>query len=114
MKKNVLLASLFLLCLGGCNKNNEIVLDSSEPLALAPDVEWAVVIDPYAAYREETSWSSTVINHCRKGEILKVEGKNFVNGKELWYNFACGWLPSSSVAIYSNKLKAQTASKQLK
>ncbi len=116
MKKiPAIILSVFLFSvLSGCTKEKVIVLDESEPLALAPDVQWALVVDPYAAYRQDTSWSSEVLNHCRKGEILKVEGQNLVNGTEVWYNFAYGWLPSSAVAIYSNRLKAKTAAAKLK
>lgn len=104
-----------LFALSGCHKNDElvIVLDSSEPLALAPDVEWAVVTDPYAAYKKECNWTSGVAGHCRKGDILMVKGKSVSSEKETWYYFEQGWLPYSCVSIYSNQLKAKSVSETL-
>ncbi|MCF0125747.1 MAG: hypothetical protein HUJ68_08360 [Clostridia bacterium] len=111
------LCLLFFLafCFGSCHKNDElvIVLDNSEPLALAPDVEWAVVTDPYAAYKKENSWSSGVAGHCRKGDILMVKGKSVSSDKEIWYYFENGWLADSCVSIYSNQLKAKAVSEDL-
>ena len=54
--KTILLAvtALFVAVLfTGCNKKSEekIVFDKTHPLALAPDVEWAVVIEPYAVFK---------------------------------------------------------------
>lgn len=98
-----------------CHKKDElvIVLDNSEPLALAPDVEWAVVTDPYAAYKKEIGWTSGVSGHCRKGEILQVKGKSLSADNETWYYFENGWLPYNCISIYSNRLKAKTVSDQL-
>jgi len=113
-----LYAVFFLVCMtvffGSCSdRNKTVVLDDSEPLALAPDVSWAVVIDPYAAYRKDTVWDAEVIGHSRKGDILQVLGKSVVNSSENWYKFKAGWLPGSSVNIYNNRLRAQTAAEQL-
>ena len=98
----------------GCAKKDdgEIVLDKSEPLALAPDVQWAVVSEPYAAFKEAKDWSSSVIGHCRKGDILQIKGKSLDSKNEVWYYFEQGWLPSSSVLVYNNRLKAQKVSNQ--
>lgn len=106
---------IFSLSCVSCHKEDEtvIVLDNSEPLALAPDVEWAVVTDPYAAYKTELGWTSQVSGHCRKGEILQVKGKSVDKDKENWYYFDEGWLAGSCLSIFSNRLKAQTVSEQL-
>src|SRR5574344_2928563 len=97
--------------ISGCSRHGgEISLDESEPLALAPDVTWAVVIDPYAAYRKDTSWQADAAGHCRKGDILQVEGKTVLddgnsqdgNG-QTWYKFKGGWLPSSAVSIFRSE-----------
>lgn len=98
-----------------CKKKPEelIKFDDSQPLALAPYVEWAVVIDPYAAYRSEANWDSAVFGHCRKGDILQVQGKSIDENKDTWYMFESGWLPSNCLSIYSNRLKAQSESEKL-
>lgn len=115
MKKSFcLLSVLFCLLMAGCSKNKEIKFDEHNPRALAPDVLWAVVIDPYAAFRAETDWAGEVLGHCRKGDILEVKGSAVFNDVEDWYYFDGGWLPETAVSIYSNRFKAQTAVGQLK
>jgi hypothetical protein len=117
---SLLLIVCFSLTAAGCyGKGKEIRFDDSEPLALAPDISWAVVVTPYAAYRKKTSWQSDVSGHCRKGDILQVTGKTVVNGTdeketESWYDFAGGWLPASAVNIYNNQLRAERAAAHLK
>lgn len=108
----LMLLSSFLII--GCAKKDEteIILDNSEPLALAPNVQWAVVSEPYAAFKESKDWSSSVIGHCRKGDILQIKGKSLDSKNEVWYCFEQGWLPSSSVLVYNNRLKAQKVSNQ--
>lgn len=98
----------------GCTKKNEteIILDNSEPLALAPDVQWAVVSEPYAAFKESKDWSASVIGHCRKGDVLQIKGKSLDSKNEVWYYFEQGWLHSSSVLVYSNRLRAQKYASQ--
>lgn len=101
--------------LTGCKKKTEEVIkfDESQPLALAPNVDWAVVEDPYAAYRSEANWDASVSGHCRKGDILQVLGKSTDEKKDVWYMFENGWLPSNCLAIFSNRLKAKTESDKL-
>ena len=109
-----LILLLFSFLIIGCAKKDEteIILDNSEPLALAPDVQWAVVSEPYAAFKESKDWSASVIGHCRKGDVLQVKGKSLDSKNEVWYYFEQGWLPSSSVLVYNNRLKAQKISNQ--
>lgn len=109
-----LILLLFSFLIIGCAKKDEteIILDTSEPLALAPDVQWAVVSEPYAAFKESKDWSASVIGHCRKGDVLQVKGKSLDSKNEVWYYFEQGWLPSSSVLVYNNRLKAQKISNQ--
>lgn len=118
MNKKIALISIILcfFTLVSCSgkKDEVIVFDDSHPLALAPDVSWAVVKDPYAAYKAEPLWSAAVSGHCRKGEILQVIGKTVDKDNTPWYYFEAGWLPANSLLIYSNRYKAQTASGQLK
>ena len=110
---------LIILCLisffASCKKKTAevIVFDDSHPLALAPDVEWAVVTEPYAVFKESDEWGAATAGHCRKGEILQVKGKSVDADKENWYYFEGGWLPQSCVSIFSNRYKAETVSKGL-
>ena len=111
---------LFVLCLSSlilisCSKKDDekIIFDNAQPLALAPDVSWAVVTDPYAAYREEYNWQSTVKGHCRKGDILQVLGRSLDSNNESWYLFEDGWLSSNCITVYSNRYKAKSVSDSL-
>ena len=108
---SIITASFFTGC---AKKSSEvIVFDNSHPLALAPDVEWAVVTEPYAVFRDTDEWGAGTVGHCRKGEILQVKGKSVDAAKENWYYFEGGWLPQSCVSIFSNRYKAETVSKSL-
>ena len=120
MKINKLIVSLtliFLITAGltSCQKKTAeaIVFDNSHPLALAPDVEWAVVTEPYAVFRAEDEWTASTTGHCRKGEILQVKGKSLDAEKENWYFFEGGWLPQNCVSIFSNRYKAESVSNNL-
>ena len=109
----------FFLCLfffSSCTKQKEevIVFDDSYPLALSPNVSWALVTDPYAAYKTEMGWDSATAGHCRRGEILQVLGKSVDKESKNWYRFEEGWLPESCLSIYSNRFKALNAAGQLK
>lgn len=111
----IFLLILSLTCFTGCKKNDldVIVFDNSEPLALAVDVEWAVIAEPYAAYKESHSWQASVKGHGRKGDVLQVIGKYLDKNSEVWYCFENGWLPSSVITIYNNRYKAKSAADRL-
>ena len=120
MKINKLfLILIFILILipsfSSCKKKSaeSIIFDNTHPLALAPDVEWAVVTEPYAVFRESDEWGGSTAGHCRKGEILQVKGKSVDADKENWYYFDGGWLPQNCVSIFSNRYKAETVSNNL-
>ena len=117
--KNKIFLCLLLIAVSAlfisCSKKSEekIIFDNREPLALAPDVEWAVVTEPYAVFKETDEWGAATAGHCRKGEILQVKGKSVDAEKENWYFFEGGWLPQSCVSIFSNRYKAESVSKGL-
>ena len=112
--KAVILISLLPLLAASCKKNDasEIELDNSDPLALAPDVKWAVVVEPYAAFREEISWDAEAADYCKKGELFPILASATASeeaGGEVWYRFKDGWLPASALTVYPNKLRAAKA-----
>lgn len=108
-------AGILFLILSSCNKSNDmpITLDNSEPLALAPDVSWAVVNVSYTVFRTKPEWSAESRENSRKGEILQVKGNFLNNEKDIWYLFDKGWLPAESITIYNNRYKAVNAVKKL-
>ncbi len=108
----VALLSVFLL--SSCrNEKKTLLVDLSAVENLALSVEWAVISDPYAAYRIKPQDETNIMAHGRRGDVLPVVGKSLTkNG--IWYQFADGWLPSSALQIYSNKLKADSVAKSIK
>lgn len=105
------------LTLNSCKgKNNNLQFDSSDPLATAPRVEWILIRDPFVACHTDADYESDVATHFKRGNIMMVEGKQSVKVDgvyEDWYALKEGWVPGSSVLVFSNKLKAQSAAKEL-
>lgn len=112
---SVICISLCLLTVS-CKKKREetITFDDRYPLALAPDVTWAVIVDPYAAYKTDLDWNADIAGHCRKGDVLQVLGNATDSNNVKWYRFLEGWLPENCLSVYSNRYKAQTAADSLK
>ena len=85
------------------------------PEELSPTVEWALVSVPYLACHKDADYASPVIDSFRDGDILEVKGNCMIqvdDTKEKWFALNDGWVPSSAVKIYSNKLKAESAKKE--
>ena len=124
MKKHffsIVFASLlfsFLIMAVSCEKNNgQLQMQDLSPEDLSPRIEWALISDPYVACHKEASYESPVIASFRKGEIYEIKGNCTIivdETKEKWYALEEGWIPSSAVKVYSNKLKAEQAKKNLK
>lgn len=108
----LLLAALFF---SSCHKNDDsadlIVFDSQNPYAIYPNVDWALVTEPYVGFHKENRRNSATNSYCREGEILQVKGFSFNEDKEQWYLFDKGWIISSSLKIYKNRYKAESAAK---
>lgn len=93
-----------------------------KPGELSPRTQWALISDPYVACRKEASYESATIASFRKGEIYEITGNCTIvldkgsedEIKEKWYALGDGWVPSSAVKVYSNKLKAEQAKKSIK
>lgn len=110
----LLIALLVFSCLVfSCKKNRSenIEFDSYDPLALAVDVEWAVVTDPYVTFHEDKEWNTKQNGHVKKGEVLKVIGYSYSSTNEKWVKFEKGYLPLKSVTVYTNKFQAENASR---
>lgn len=116
MKKSFAILLLICLFFCSCSRNDRIVFNSDDSLSLAMDIQWAVVSDPYVAFRVEPGFEKDVKDHGRMGDILMVQGKRYFiqDGENVfWYYFDEGWLEENSIRVYDNKLKAETASKEL-
>ncbi|MBO5137320.1 MAG: hypothetical protein J6B81_02330 [Spirochaetaceae bacterium] len=117
MKNKIFITCIFLLVfvITSCfEKNKTIQLEPTPDLALG--LQWAVVIEPYAMFRDNPSLTANTQTHGRSGDILQVVGKNIIleNKKQvIWYLFEKGWLPETSVKVYSTRSKAETAALEL-
>lgn len=127
MRKSLLLIALCIftvLSFSSCKKVKEvkIVFDDSQPLAISPDISWAVISVPYATFKAEPAFDAETTGHCRRGEILQVIGntkktdtsvKNKNKPLITWYYFDKGWLSSENVSIYNNLYRAKTAAERM-
>lgn len=119
MKKLILAFVVFVsIASVSCTRNRVIDISATDSLELYPGVKWALIHEPYAAFRQEPSFESLVVDHARRGEIMQVLGSQYVttvSGKNdhtvIWYNFDKGWLDESLLTIFDNKYKAQTVAK---
>lgn len=118
----ILVSVLFILFLSSafssCKKNTgQLEMQNLAPEDLSPRIQWALISDPYVALRKDAGYESQSIASFRKGEIHEIKGNCTVvvdESKEVWYALEDGWVPSSGIKIYSNKLKAEQARKELK
>ncbi len=120
MKRLLLFA--FALCsivFSSCVKKDSIAFSfpDNDPLAYVPGSNWAVVMEPLVGLRETDSYESKVQSHVRRGDVMEVTGKRISTRKNadgqkvvsVWYGFEDGWVESSSVKIYENKMQAENA-----
>lgn len=116
---------LFSFCflLLSCMKNGgQVKMPDIAPEELSPRISWALISDPYVACHKEAGYEFATIASFRKGELYEIKGNRTIivdkgekdEKKELWYAIEEGWVPSSTVKIYSNKLKAEKARESLK
>ena len=112
-----LFALLIVLSLASCfNRKGEILFDNSQPLSLEPGVEWVLITSPYVACHKNAGYEEDVTAYFKRGQILMVQGKKTIpvdESMETWYAFDEGWVPQSCLRVFSNKLKAQAAAKEL-
>ena len=99
---------IFFLASVSCNgKNrNQIQLDKSDSISLSPSISWALVVTPYVPYYSSPAYKDISSQYCRRGDILQVMATSFSDGT--WYKLEGGWVPASSVKVYSNKYRAET------
>lgn len=108
---------LSLIVLSSCRTRKNFTIVPHDPMKLVPGVQWAVVIQPYVAFREDADVESKVMEHGRKGDFFCITGKKYVKDAKsvsvVWYSFDQGWLKDDEIAVYDNEYKARTASKQI-
>lgn len=121
-RKKIKIIFLFILSftftLFSCSKNKGITFDTSDPLALELNREWALIELRYVSFRVSPGFDEDIINQGRIGDVLLVQGKKYVKNPyteetSLWLKFDKGWLNENNIVLYSNKMKAQTAAEKL-
>lgn len=121
LRKTILISvCVFSIVLTSCVRNKTVHFDDSEPLALVNGIDWAVINQPYVAFRTEAGYDKPINAEGKKAEIHRVTGKCTVEIIEkkkkkyiVWYKFEEGWLDESVVDIYNNRYKAETASSKM-
>ncbi len=104
---SVLTLLFFTSCL---EKNDSISFREEDLKAIEIEDRWAVVSEPYVSCREKPAYDARIVRNLRRGTLEKVEGEKTVttDGKaEKWIAFSDGWVPSASVRVYSNRLRAE-------
>ncbi len=116
MRKSVSVLLCIFICIAGLTsckreKSSNINLDNYDPLALAVDIEWAVISEPYVIFRDVQEWNGKDLGRGKKGEVLKVLGYSYSSENEKWVKFEKGYLPLKTVKVFSNKFQADKISK---
>jgi hypothetical protein len=115
----VFMASLLISGILGCaekNANTPVDISVFEQ-GLEYGTQWAVISDPYATLRGAGNFSAPVLGYGRHGDVQKITGQVIAGpetGRVLWYSFEKGWLPESSVLVFSNRFKAERAAEAFK
>lgn len=105
-----------LFTITSCNikstKNTQINLSDTQNLAISDN--WAIINTAYAAFRTSYDENSKIEAPGRLGDIYCVKGHHIAQNGDNWYQFDNGWLPSTVVIIFDNKLQAEFAAKNIK
>lgn len=112
-----LLAVLLALTLScGAKRATLAELPFDAPSRIASENRIALVTDPYISLRDKAGNDGITVAHGRRGEIYPITGVSLVKtdgALQTWYNLGEGWVLSSSVQIYSDRSKAESAAKTL-
>ncbi len=83
---------------------------------IATENRIALVIDPYISLRDKSGPEGITVAHGRRGEIYDIKGVNLsqtADGMEIWYDLGAGWVLSSSIRVFSDRSRAESAAKEL-
>lgn len=113
-----LLIPILLAFFGSCEKKRDGLetLSFEASSVISAQNRIALVIDPYISLRDKSGPDGITIAHGRRGEIYGITGVELVEaekGLETWYNLGNGWVSSSSIRVFSDRSKAQSAASEL-
>lgn len=105
---------LILLCAAiSCSRESSIrTLAFSSTPVISTAERFALLVDPYISMRDQPGEDGITIAHGRRGEIYPVNGKRIIQtGKSnvIWIDLGSGWVPETTVQLYSSQEKAHTA-----
>jgi hypothetical protein len=115
----LLTAILFPAC-SRIRKTYPAIDTGADDAAMRYGVLWAVIIEPYATFRESGSISAPARSYGRQCDVEQVTARSLSPNPadkaatELWYGFEKGWLPESSVLIFTNRYRAETAAARMR
>ena len=105
-----------------CKKEREIKTDVLNNIDVDTNLNWAVVISPYASFRADAGFDNKVVSYARLNDLFQVKRKKTVvqildeNSEEkvkvTWYKLDSGWIDETCVSIFDSKLKALKAISQ--
>ncbi len=102
---------------GGCFlRPAEKTVELPETPSLSGGYGWGVITEPYTSFLDTPGRQGIIAAHGRRGEILEVAARRIVNDDNvprIWFRFEQGWLPETSVRIFSNIYQARTAAAEL-
>lgn len=109
---------VFAILTVSCNRKTTIrQLEFPSTPIVSGTERFALVIDPYISMRDEPGEKGITIAHARRSEMYSVDGKRIIrsgNKQTVWIDLGKGWVPETSVQLYSSAEKAKTASELLK
>lgn len=113
-----LATALCVLAFASCEKSGQDLssLSFETTSRISTENRIALVTDPYISFRDKSGADGITVAHGRRGEIYDISGVSLIEADgELitWYNLGPGWVVSTSVQIYSDRSKAESASKSL-
>ena len=118
MKKKLLYLPALCMLLLSCTENATLSgVDLPANTAMNDANRYALIIETYVSLRDKPGDNGITIAHARRLDILPITGIEIVQKDEeqiLWIDVGEGWLPRSSVQLYTSKEKALTAAKKLK
>ncbi|MCR5219233.1 hypothetical protein [Treponema sp.] len=108
----LLFIALSAVFFSSCSKEKPIDISLDNPESINPDLHWALINEPFVAFRNDSDFDSEVSSHGRLGDVEKIIGV-FRKKERVWYRFSKGWLDADCLIVYDTQLKALSKSKEL-
>ncbi|TAH50954.1 MAG: hypothetical protein EWM51_09590 [Treponema sp.] len=115
--RNIVLCLCIFSAFASCRKQETVAdLSFDATPVVSEHNRFALILDPYVSLRDAPGDKGITVAHARRGDVQEVKGVKIltVAGKPVhWLELDGGWIPASSVSLYSNRRKAQRISETL-